>query len=283
MVVVLKESNTQYWKTVEAGAEKAFDDFDIEGKVVAPESVYPVVNQINILKQVLKEKPEALIFAPSQPSMAIPVLKEYKKNHIPVLFVDSEADWDDQTAFIGTDNPMLGKQAGELLASMLQPGDEVVLIGGVDPVYTERIEGAKGALEAVGIKVSEKQLGYDEAGKVKSVMESILQHNPEVKGVFAANDLMALDALKVIKDKDLKIPVVGADGIIDMVKNIKTGTLTSTIAQNPYDMGYVGVENALKAIKGTKVQKRIDSGVDIITKDNAGEKLDFLEKILVRK
>ncbi|GAA3334263.1 hypothetical protein GCM10020331_101540 [Ectobacillus funiculus] len=47
----------------------------------------------------MKEKPEALIFAPSQPSMAIPVLKEYKKNHIPVLFVDSEADWDDQTAF----------------------------------------------------------------------------------------------------------------------------------------------------------------------------------------
>jgi ribose transport system substrate-binding protein len=283
VVVVLKDSNNQYWKIVKAGAEKAFNDFGIDGKVLAPEFTYPVVNQINILEQVLKEKPNALIFAASQPSIAIPVLKKYKKNHIPVLLVDSAVDWDDQTAYIGTDNPMLGKKAGELLGSMLQPSDKVVLIGGSDPVYTDRIKGAKEVLEAVGIEVLEKQLGYDEMGKVKSIMENILQHNPEVKGVFAANDLMALDVLKVITQKDLKITVIGADGIINMLQNVETGDLISTVAQNPYDMGYISVENALKAIKGEKVQKKIDTGVDIISKDNASDRLKFLEEILARK
>lgn len=280
IVVVLKESDIQYWKIVKAGAEKAFKDFGVQGKVVAPETTYPAENQIRILKNVLKEKPKALIVALTEPSITVPVLKEYKKNNIPVLLVDTGANWDGQTAFIGTDNPTLGRKAGELLASMLQPGDKVALIGGGNSVFVERSAGAKDALGAAGIGIVSEQSGYNEIGDLKPVMENLLQAHPEIKGVFATDDIMALDALKVIEQKGLNIPVIGADGIIKLIDYIEKGTLTSTVAQNPYDMGYISVENAVKAIKGEKIPKRIDSGVDIITKDNAKEKLDFLEKVL---
>ncbi len=280
IVVVLKGSDIQYWKIVKAGAEKAFKDFGVQGKVVAPETTYPAENQIRILKNVLKEKPKALIVALTEPSITVPVLKEYKKNNIPVLLVDTGANWDGQTAFIGTDNPTLGRKAGELLASMLQPGDKVALIGGENSVFVERSAGAKDALGAAGIGIVSEQSGYNEIGDLKPVMENVLQAHPEIKGVFATDDIMALDALKVIEQKRLNIPVIGADGIIKLIDYIEKGTLTSTVAQNPYDMGYISVENAVKAIKGEKIPKQIDSGVDIITKDNAKEKLDFLEKVL---
>ncbi|GAA3329771.1 hypothetical protein GCM10020331_079580 [Ectobacillus funiculus] len=66
-----------------------------------------------------------------------------------------------------------------------------------------------------------------------------------------------------------------------MVDLIEDGTLTSTIAQNPYDMGYISVETAVKVIKGEKkLQKNIDTGIDIITKDNAKQQLDFLKQLL---
>ena len=282
VVVILKSLNTDYWKSMKAGADKAFADFDVDGKVIAPASEYRVTEQITMLKNVLKQQPDALIVAPSQPSAAIPVLAEYHKKHIPVLLADTDAEWKDQTTFIGTDNSTLGKKAGELLGSLLYPRDQVAIIEGtsVSTVTSERVKGAKEALEAAGIEIVMEQPGYDEFGNVKSVMESILQAHPDIKGVFATDDTITLAALKVIEKRGLKIPVVGTDGIRDMIKSIQARRINASVAQNPYDMGYIGVEQALRAINGETVVTRIDSGVDIITTDNAKEKLAFLKTIL---
>lgn len=284
VVVVLEGLDTEYWKIVEAGANKAFLDLNIDGQVLAPN--YTTLTKATLLKNVLRQNPDALIVTPNQPSSIIPIFMEYKKKNIPVLFVDTEADWNDKTAYIGTDNPALGKKAGELLASMLQPGDKVALIGGISVNADERIKGAKESLEAAGIKIVEQQFEHvDDTAEVRAVMSNILktnryQTNSDIKGLFATYDTLALKALKVIEEEGLKIPVVGADGIMDMVKAIEAGTLTATVQQNPYDMGYLSVENALKAINGETVETRIDSGIDIITKDNAKEKLDFLTQLL---
>lgn len=282
VVVILKALNTDYWKSMKAGADKAFNDFHIDGKVIAPASEYRITEQIDMLKSVLKQHPDALIVAPSQPSAAIPVFIEYHKKHIPVLLADTDAEWEGQTTFIGTDNSALGKKAGELLGSLLYPGDQVAIIKGtsVSTVTSERIKGAKGALEAAGIEIVTEQPGYDEFGNVKSVMELILQHHPDIKGVFATDDIITLAALKVIEKRNLKIPVVGTDGIRDIIKSIQARKINASVAQNPYDMGYISVEQAIRAIKGENVRTSIDSGVDIITTDNAKEKLDFLKAIL---
>lgn len=89
---------------------------------------------------------------------------------------------------------------------------------------------------------------------------------------------MALGALRALEGKG-DIPVIGTDGTVEAVESIIAGKMAGTIAQSPYDMGYQGVENALKTIKGEKIEKRIDSGIDIITKENAQEKLEFLQSI----
>lgn len=278
VVVVVKTLDKEYWRIFKAGTEKAFNDFDIDGKVVAPDSTSLITKQLNMLKDVVKENPDALIVTPSNPSITIPVLEEFKKKNIPVLLADTDFKWKDKTSYIGTDNLELGKKAGELLGSMLQPGDQVALIGGNsdEPVFNERITGAKKTLEDAGIKIATEQSGYDDTGQVISVMENILQTYPDIKGVIAVNDVIALDALKTIEKNGTNIPVIGADGITEMVKYIEKGNLDATVAQNPYDMGYLSVKQALKAIKGEAVEKRVDSGIDLITQDNAKDKLDFL-------
>lgn len=281
VAVVLKETKSEYWAILISGIEKGFENFGMKGKIYAPDKNNE--DQLTILKQVLKEKPDALIFAPQDPTASIPVLKEFKKKHIPVLIVDTGVDWTGQTSFIGTDNPSLGKKAGELLSSMLQPGGKVALIGvnSKDSVSTERNKGAKEALNAVGIDtVSGNIPSYGDDAKVISVIAELLKKNPDIQGVFTSDDRMALAVIKFLHEKGVNIPVVGADGIIEMLKYIENGTLKSTVAQNPYDMGYISAENALKAIKGQNVEKKINSDVDIITEDNAKSKIDFLEGIL---
>ncbi|OIJ22270.1 hypothetical protein BKP45_06405 [Anaerobacillus alkalidiazotrophicus] len=159
-VVVVKDLETQYWELVKAGAEKGFRDFGIEGKVVAP-SYEDVDSQKDLLKSILNEKPDLLIVSPLN-SEIIPTLEKFNANNIPVLLLDTDDDWENKTAYIGTNNIQLGRMGGKLLASQLQPGNEVVLIAGdIDhPISGDRIKGAKHSLKAAGIKIAKKYLIY---------------------------------------------------------------------------------------------------------------------------
>ncbi|WP_342045838.1 sugar ABC transporter substrate-binding protein [Bacillus sp. OTU530] len=282
VIIVLKRLDIEYWKAFEAGAKKAFRDFDIDGTVTAPASIYPITNQANLLKKVLKQHPDALIVAPTHIQVANPVLMEYKKQHIPVFLTATDVEWEYQASYIGTDNFTLGKTAGELLGSMLQPGDQVaILLGKIDDqAMIDQKNGAKKILEDAGIMIVAEPVGYDRLGNPKPVLENVLQDYPNLKGVVATSDRLALEALKVVEEKELKISIVGTDGLTDMVESVKKGELSATVAHNPYDMGYLSVEQAYKAIKGDTIGKRVDSGIEIITHDNAQERLDFLKKIL---
>lgn len=130
VLVVVRRIDSEYWKLFESGAKKAFQDFGVSGQVFAPESQYPISTQPNLLKKLLKGNPDALIVAPTVPKVVYPVLTEYKKRNIPVFITNTSVDWEYKTAYIGTDNITLGKTAGMLLGSMLQPGDQVAIIHG---------------------------------------------------------------------------------------------------------------------------------------------------------
>jgi ribose transport system substrate-binding protein len=281
VTVVLKTLSSPYWQYVQAGAEAAGKKLGVKVNVVGPSAESQVMEQVNMIQDQISQSPSALVVSPSQPTTVVPVLTSAVKAKIPVLLIDSDASFDGKTTFIGTDNATAGAQAGKLLSSMLQKGDKVVLIAGAlgNPATDQRIKGAKDALTKEGIKIVAQQPGDSDKSKAMTVMENILQKNTDIKGVFAANDDMALGALRAVQAKHLDIKVIGTDGTEEAVQSILSGGLAGTIAQSPYNMGYQGVENALKAADGKKISSRIDSGIQVITKDNAQKQLDFLKSI----
>jgi len=97
-------------------------------------------------------------------------------------------------------------------------------------------------------------------------MENILQKNGKIKGVFAANDEMALGAVEAIDGAKKKIMVVGFDATDDAIEAIKKGKMAATIAQQPDLIGATGVENAIKLINGEKIDKKIPVEVKLVTK-----------------
>ncbi|WHY03247.1 sugar ABC transporter substrate-binding protein [Neobacillus sp. DY30] len=279
VIVVLKASDSQYWKIMQAGMEKGFKDFGIDGKVLVPSEVSPQ-EQAVLLKKTYKEKPDLIITAPYSSSVS-PVLKTF--TDIPILFVDTNLPLDNKTAYIGTDNLDLGKKAGAFLASQLQPGDKVAIIGGdlSFSVFDERIEGATISLQDAGINIAYKNTGIpDDAKKIRSVITKLMQDQPDIKGVMTTHDTIALPVIQELKKQGLLIPVIGPDGLTEMVKLIADETVPGTTAQNPYDMGYLSVETAMKVLKGENVEPFVDSGVDIIIKENVHQRLSFYEKIL---
>lgn len=279
--VVLKTLSSPYWKYVEAGAKAAGEELGVDVTVVGPSSEAEVIQQVNMLEDQVSQGPGAVVVSPTQPETVVPVLEKAAKD-MPVLLIDSDADFDGKTTFIGTENFSAGQEGGKLLASMLKKGDKVVLIAGAlgNPATDTRIKGAKEALEAAGMVVVAEQPADSDKAKAMSVMENILQNNKDVKGVFAANDDMAIGALRAIEAKGLKdVKVMGVDGTMEAVESIIAGKLAASVAQSPYNMGYAGVENAVKAMKGEKIEERIDSGIDLITKENADKQLEFLKSI----
>ena len=281
VVVVLQSLTSEYWNFVQAGAKQAFEDFGVDGTILGPSSESQIMEQVNMMQDALTKGPDALVVSATQPETAIPTFKQYKNNNIPVILINQDVDWEDKVTFIGTDNFTAGKQGGELLASKLKKGDKVALIGGQlgNQTHKGRIGGAKEALVAAGMDVVAEQPADSDKSKAMNVMENILASNKDLKGVFVSSDDMAMGAMRGVQNKGANIPVVGLDGIVETIQSVIDGELAGTIAQNPYDMGYKGVENAIKAIKGESVEKRIDTGADVITKETAQEKLDFLKDI----
>ncbi|OIJ17487.1 hypothetical protein BKP37_03055 [Anaerobacillus alkalilacustris] len=282
VVVVLKDLDTEYWNIVKAGAQKGFRNFGLEGKVVAPSYEAEEDNQENLLKNILKENPDLLIVSPLN-SEIVPILDKFYENNIPVLLLDTDDPWENKTAYIGTNNIELGRIGGMLLASQLQPGNEVALISGDinHPISGDRIKGAKISLEAVGVNIVTKAVDLPNySGHVKEVMEEILEEHPNIKGVFADTDIKALGVYEAIEEFNLNVLVIGADGINKMIELIEEGHLSGTVAQNPYDMGYISVEMAKKVLSGETVERNIDTGVDIIIKGNATQRLAFQRELL---
>ncbi|MFC0472083.1 sugar ABC transporter substrate-binding protein [Halalkalibacter kiskunsagensis] len=282
VAVVLKDLNSQYWEIVKAGAEKGFRDFGMDGQVLAPVEG-TAEEQGEILMGILQEDLDVLIVSPTYPDYIIPILDEFVAIGIPVLLLDTDHPWPNKTSYIGTDNIDLGKKAGALLASQLQPGDKVAMIGGDSnsPVSGGRITGARERLKDVGIYIAAEKLDLsNDSSSVKKATKEVLQGHSDIKGIIASNDTLALHVIEVLQEHDLAIPVTGADGIIEMIELIEDEVVAGSVAQNPYDMGYLSVETALRTTNGEQVEKMIDSGVDIIIKGNAKQRLDFLKNLL---
>ncbi|OIJ19137.1 hypothetical protein BKP45_14305 [Anaerobacillus alkalidiazotrophicus] len=282
IVVVLKELDSNpYWYIVKAGAEKGFEDFNIDGLVFAPSNEYKIEEQENLLESLLKQNPDALIVSPIEESI-ISLLKKFNEKNIPVLLIDTDDPWENKTSYIGTNNFDLGKLGGALLGTQLQPGDKVALITGdiEQVVIGDRIVGAKTSLEAAGITTILKTDVPNNPLQAKSEMENLLDKHPDINGVYATTDILAIASHEIINKNGYNKPVIGADGIVEMIKLIENETLSGTVAQNPYDMGYLSVETAVRAIKGENVEMYVDSGVDIIVRGNATHRKDFIKKIL---
>lgn len=281
--VIFKALDAEFWKIMESGAKAAGEDLGVKVEVLGPSSELAVSEQVDMIEDQITRRVSALVVAPSQPSSVIPVFDQAKAAGIPVVLIDTDAKWDDKVSFVGTGNYTGGKLAGSFLTEKLGPGGKVVILRGAvgDPTHDERTNGAVEVLRENKLEIIDIQPANSERDLGMTVMENMLQVHPDIQAVFATNDAMILGAIRAIQAaSENKIITIGFNGSPDELKAIEAGELTATVAQNPYNIGYQGVVAAVKAVKGEPVEKRIDTGTYLITKDNLEEEQKKLKEIL---
>jgi ribose transport system substrate-binding protein len=263
-----------FWAAVERGAKEAAKKWRVvDLAVLAPPAETDVPAQIAQVEDQVTKKVNAIVIAPTDASGLNPTFDKAKAAGIPVLIIDSDTTWPDKLTFIGTDNRAGGKLAGEYICKQLGNKGKVAIITGVmtQQSHIDRVGGARDAMQKCGLTIVKELPANSMRDLGQTVMEDILTSNPDVAGVFASNDLMALGAIEAIRARGKlgQVVVVGFDANPDAATSILAGEMSASIAQSPYNMGAFGVANALKAVMGATVSKRIDTGTTLVDKANA--------------
>ncbi len=270
--LISKGFQHQFWQAVKAGAEQAAKEYKVKITFEGPETEAMVDKQIDMLNAALAKKPAALGFAALDSKAAIPLLKKAQAAKIPVIAFDSGVDSDIPLTTATTDNIKAAALAADKMAELIGGEGEVAVVAHDQTSRTgiDRRDGFLAQIKAKHPKIKVVTVQYGGGDQLKSteITKSILQANPNLKGIFGANEGSAIGVLNGAKETKRKIVVIGYDSGKQQKAAIRSGEMAGAITQNPVGIGYKTVEAAVKALKGEKLPKVIDTGFYWYDKSN---------------
>lgn len=263
--------NNPFFVDVTEGAKKAAAENGVE-LIITDAQNQPSKQQTDI-ENLLQKNLSVIIIDPSDSDAIVAGVEAANKKGVPVVTIDRASNGGKVVSHIGFDAIHSGNIAGEYLAKALNGKGKVVELQGImgTNVAQDRSKGFNEIMgKNPGIKIVAKQSANFDRATAMKVMENILQANPEIDGVYAANDEMAMGALEAIKAAKRvdKIKMIGCDAIDPALEAIKAGTLAATIAEPPFFLGKAAVQTALKVAKNEQVEKSVILPSNLVTKDN---------------
>lgn len=262
--------NNPFFVTLAEGAKKAAKDAGYDLKIVDAED--DSSKQVSDIEDLVSTGISVLIVNPVDSDAVTGAVEDAMDNGVDVIAVDRAVNGVDVACTIASDNVLGAKLATEYLVEKLGKKAKVAELMGTSGASAaiDRSEGFHKVADKK-LKVVASQTADFDRTKGMEVMENILQKNGKIKGVFAANDEMALGALEAISGAGKDIMVVGFDATDDAIESIKKGKMAATIAQQPDLIGKAGVENAIKLIEGEEVEENIPVEVKLVTKKSLKE------------
>ncbi|GAA4610314.1 hypothetical protein GCM10023195_42240 [Actinoallomurus liliacearum] len=265
--------NNPYFVQLRQGAEAEAKKEGV--KITTTDAQNDASQQVNQVQNFASQSMKAIIINPVDSAAAAPAVKAADRSKIPVIAADRGVDGATVTQTVASDNVAGGKLAAQELGKALGGKGKVAVLQGTAGTSAAN-DRQKGFVEGIkafpGIQVVAQQPADFDRTKGLDVMTNIVQAHSDITGVFAANDEMALGAIKALGAKAGKqIKVVGFDGTPDGLKAIQAGTLTADVAQQPVLLGQMAVQAAVKAAKGDKIDATVAVPVKVATKDNVAQ------------
>jgi ribose transport system substrate-binding protein len=292
---VLGKSVHPYWDVVRLGMEEAARKLDVEATFYVPPTE-DIPKQVETLEMWIGMGLDGISFAPSDPDAVIPVIKKAMDAGIYCISQDTDAPKSGRLCYIGTGNYAAGKIAGKKMAEILNgKGKVAVCTGSITAMNSlERMQGFRDAVaDHPGIKIVEPVLvDNEDTAKAVEYAETALLNNPDLDaffGVYAFNGPAAAQAVKAA-GKAGKVHIVAFDTTDDHLFKINEGLIDAAIGQRQYFMGYLSVVVLRDMIQAGKeatmmlIPKTedgdaiIDTGVDVVTKDNLADYVKLMDQ-----
>lgn len=286
--IIVKDTTSFYWQIVLAGARKAGKDLGVNVPELGAQAETDVNGQISILENAVAGNPAAVVISPTE-AKALGKPIDEAAGKVKIIGIDSSADSKAFTSFLTTDNVQGGRVAADGLAAAIGAANggkiegEVALITALPGAGSleQRAQGFKEQIAAKypGLKLIADKYADGQATTGLNIATDLITANPNLKGIFASNLIMAQGVGQAIAENKLagKVALIGFDSDDKLIKFLKDGVISGLVVQDPYRMGYDGIKTALAASKGEKVETFVDTGANLVTKDNmANEKIAAL-------
>jgi ribose transport system substrate-binding protein len=283
IAVIPKGTSHVFWQSIHAGAEKAARELGVTIIWRGPLREDDRDSQVSEVQGFVSRGVSGIVLAPLDEAALAQPVSDATRRGIPVVVIDSGLKGSDYVSFVATDNRKGGRMAGDHLAALLHDAGKVMMLRYAEGSEST-IQREEGFLEAMAARkgievVSANQYGGSDVEGAYKKSEAVLSRfkHPDgsagVDGIFCPNESTTLAMLRVLQDNGWagKVKFVGFDAADTLVKGLADGHLDGLVLQDPVNMGYLGVKTIVSHLHGQPVEKRIDTGVRLITRDRMND------------
>jgi ribose transport system substrate-binding protein len=257
------------------GAQKAATDAGVQ--LLVADAQNDNAKQADQIANFITQKVDVIIVNPTDSDAVVPSVQKANDAQIPIIALDRAANGGTLASYIASNNVDAGKQGAQLLLGAVGQNAQVAMLIGIPGASAARDRGqgftdaiANSSVNTKAVTLVAQQSANFDRSQALNVAQNILTANPDITGIFAQNDEMALGAVQAIKARGLsgKVFVVGVDGVPDALDAIKSGDMYGSIAQQPDVMGQLGLQTAVKILSSQTPEKQTDVPLKVVTKDN---------------
>ena len=275
VTLVAKSTQTEFWLSVFAGAEAAATEYNLQLTIVGPETEEDYESQNTMVAQAVEDGAEALVFSAIDYENNAAAIDAAARKGVKVVAIDSSVDSDQVSIYIGTDNYAAGQMAAQAALDRVA-GELKVGVVNYDISSANGQERERGATDVFAqsgrAEVTAVINTLAEAEQAEWDAAAMLQNHPEINVLLAFNEPTSVGAAQAVKELGLSETVflVGFDSNVATVDGMQEGSVDALIVQNPYAMGYLGVESAYKLLTGQEggLEHVVDTSTQIVDRSN---------------
>ena len=281
IAVIPKGTTHEFWKSIHAGANKASQELSAQGTQVDVIWKGPLREddrelQIQVVEGFVSQGVDGIVLAPLDNHALVRPVEEAKRANVPTVIIDSGLESTQIASFVATDNRKGGSLAADRMGELLNGKGKVLMLRYMEGSastqdreagFTERLKEKYPGIELV----SSDQYAGATRDTAKRTSENLLNRfGDQVQGIFTPNESSTSGMLLALEDisKAGKVIFVGFDASDRFIEALRTKQLQGIVVQNPFNMGYLGVRTMVEVLQGKTVEKRIDTGVTMVTLDN---------------
>jgi ribose transport system substrate-binding protein len=284
IAVIPKGTTHEFWKAIHAGAVKAALELEVDILWKGPQKEDDRSQQITVVEDFISRGVDGIVLAPlDDRALMRPVLDSAREN-IPVTIIDSALQGEDYISFVATDNYKGGVLAAHEMGKHLPDGGKIFLIRYQEgsASTTNREQGFFDTIEKEYPRIEYLVRNLYAGATTESayqLAENLISRFPDVQGIFCPNESSTFGILRALQESDLtgKIAFIGFDSSPKLVQGLREGHIQGLVLQDPMNIGYLGVKQMVLHLRGETVEKRVDTGVFVATRENMDDpKIHFL-------
>lgn len=275
IAVIPKGTTHEFWKSIHAGAVKAGRELGVDIIWKGPQKEDDRAQQITVVEDFVSRGVDGIVLAPLDDRALVRPVRDAVREKIPVVVIDSGLQGSDYVSYVATDNYKGGVLAARRLGEGLGGRGRIFLIryqeGSASTVQREAGFFDTVTKEFPGLEILVKdQYAGATTETAYQLAENLIGRFPDVQGVFTPNESSTFGTLRALQESGLagKIVFVGFDSSPKLVQGLRDGHIQGLVIQNPAKMGYLGVKTIVAHLRGEAVEKLVDTGVVLATKEN---------------